>query len=56
MPQHDGVHKLVAQLLCDTGMRILEALHLQMEDSDFNHGAIIVREALAAQPQSDAAM
>ena len=43
--QLDGVHKLIAQLLYGTGMRILEALRLRVKDIDFDHGAIIVREA-----------
>ncbi|GAB4218512.1 MAG: class 1 integron integrase IntI1 [Rhodoferax sp.] len=40
----DGVHRLVAQLLYGTGMRILEGLRLRVKDVDFEHGAIIVRE------------
>lgn len=40
----DGVQHLLAQLLYGTGMRILEALRLRVQDVDFEHGAIIVRE------------
>ncbi len=40
-----GVHQLVAQLLYGTGMRIMEALRLRVKDVDFDHGAIVVREA-----------
>ncbi len=38
-------HALFAQLLYGTGMRILEGLRLRTKDVDFEHGAIIVREA-----------
>jgi integron integrase len=41
----DGVHRLVAQLLYGTGMRVMEALRLRVKDVDFEHGAIVVREA-----------
>ena len=40
----DGVHRLVAQLLYGTGMRILEGLRLRVKDVGFEHGAIVVRE------------
>ncbi|QTD46217.1 integron integrase [Ottowia testudinis] len=40
-----GVHQLVAQLLYGTGMRVMEALRLRVKDVDFDHGAIVVREA-----------
>lgn len=40
----DGVHRLLAQLLYGTGMRILEVLRLRIKDIDFEHGAIVVRE------------
>jgi len=45
----DGVHRLVAQLLYGTGMRILEGLRLRVKDVDFDHGAIIVREGKGAK-------
>jgi integron integrase len=41
----DGVHRLVAQLLYGTGMRVLEGLRLRVQDVDFEHGAILVRQA-----------
>lgn len=41
----DGVHRLVAQLLYGTGMCVMEALRLRVKDVDFEHGAIVVREA-----------
>jgi integron integrase len=37
-------HRLLAQLLYGTGMRITEALQLRVKDLDFDHGAVIVRE------------
>ena len=40
----DGEHRLFAQLLYGTGMRITEALQLRTKDVDFERGAIIVRE------------
>ena len=41
----DGLTLLVAQLLCGTGMRILEALRLRVKDIDFERNLIVVREA-----------
>lgn len=41
----DGAYGLIAALLYGTGMRILEALRLRTKDLDFEHGAIVVREA-----------
>jgi integron integrase len=41
----DGTHWLIASLLYGTGMRVMEALRLRVKDVDFEHGAIIVREA-----------
>jgi integron integrase len=40
----DGEHRLFAQLLYGTGMRISEGLQLRVKDVDFERGAIIVRE------------
>lgn len=39
----DGAHKLLAQLLYGTGMRITEALQLRIKDVDFERRTIIVR-------------
>ena len=39
-----GTHRLLAQVLYGTGMRITEALQLRVKDLDFDHGAVIVRE------------
>lgn len=39
----EGVHRLLAQLLYGTGLRISEALRLRIKDVDFQHRAIIVR-------------
>ena len=41
----EGEHRLFAQLLYGTGMRISEGLQLRVKDLDFDHGTIIVREA-----------
>ena len=43
----EGEHRLFAQLLYGTGMRISEGLQLRVKDLDFDHGTIIVREARA---------
>ena len=40
----DGEHRLFAQLLYGTGMRINEGLQLRVKDMDFERGIIIVRE------------
>ena len=40
-----GTHALFARLLYGTGMRITEALQLRIKDVDFDHRAIIIREA-----------
>lgn len=42
--QMSGVHRLLAELLYGTGMRITEALSLRVKDVDFGHRAIYVRE------------
>jgi len=39
-----GVHRLFAQLLYGTGLRITEGLQLRVKDVDFAHSAIVVRE------------
>lgn len=39
----EGEHRLFAQLLYGTGLRIAEALQLRVKDIDFAHGAVIVR-------------
>jgi integron integrase len=39
-----GEHRLLAQLLYGTGMRITEALQLRVKDIDFHRNTIIVRE------------
>jgi integron integrase len=39
----DGEHRLFAQLLYGTGMRLSEGLHLRVKDLDFEHRAVIVR-------------
>jgi integron integrase len=39
----DGEHRLLAQLLYGTGLRITEALQLRVKDLDFEHRTLIVR-------------
>jgi integron integrase len=39
----DGEHRLLAQLLYGTGLRIAEALQLRIKDLDFEHRTLIVR-------------
>lgn len=40
----DGVPSLIGQLLYGSGLRLLEALRLRVEDVDFDNGQIIVRD------------
>ena len=42
--QMSGVHRLLAELLYGTGMRITEAISLRVKDVAFGHRAIYVRE------------
>jgi integron integrase len=39
-----GEHRLLAQLLYSTGLRITEGLQLRIKDVDFEHRAVVVRE------------
>ncbi len=41
--QLEGVHQLIARLLYGTGMRIMEALRLRVQDVDFHYRQITVR-------------
>ena len=41
--QLEGVHQLVARLLYGTGMRIMEAVRLRVQDVDFHYRQITVR-------------
>ena len=45
----DPAHRLLAQLLYGTGMRLLEAIRLRVKDVDFDRRAIIVREGKGAK-------
>lgn len=45
----DASHRLLAQLLYGTGMRITEAISLRVKDVDFEHRALVVREAKGAK-------
>ena len=42
-------HRLLAQLLYGTGMRITEAISLRVKDVDFEHQALVVREGKGAK-------
>ena len=48
----EGEHRLFAQLLYGTGMRIGEGLQLRVKDLDFDHGTIIVREAKGSKDRA----
>ncbi len=48
----EGEHRLFAQLLYGTGMRISEGLQLRVKDLDFDHGAIIVREGKGSKDRA----
>lgn len=41
--QLDGIHQLVARLLYGTGMRLMEAVRLRVQDVDFHYRQITVR-------------
>ena len=45
----DGGHRLLAQLLYGTGMRIMEGVRLRVKDVDFERRAIVVREGKGAK-------
>ncbi len=45
----EGEHRLFAQLLYGTGLRISEGLRLRVKDVDFAHNSIIVREGKGAK-------
>lgn len=49
----EGEHRLFAQLLYGTGMRISEGLQLRVKDLDFDHGTIIVREGKGSKDRAD---
>jgi integron integrase len=40
----DGFHRLIAQLLYGTGMRLMEGLRLRVKDLDFEYKTVTVRE------------
>jgi len=44
-----GPHRLLAQLLYGTGMRIMEGLRLRVKDVDFERRALVVREGKGAK-------
>ncbi len=48
----EGEHRLFAQLLYGTGMRISEGLQLRVKDLDFDHGTIIVREGKGSKDRA----
>jgi integron integrase len=42
--QLEGIHELVARLLYGTGMRLMEAIRLRVQDIDFHYRQITVRD------------
>ena len=48
----EGEHRLFAQLLYGTGMRISEGLQLRVKDLGFDHGTIIVREGKGSKDRA----
>jgi len=42
--QMSGIHKLIAQLLYGSGLRLMEALRLRIKDLDFEYRTITVRD------------
>ena len=42
-------HRLLAQLLYGTGMRITKAIGLRVKDVDFEHQALVVHEGKGAK-------
>jgi len=44
-----GTHRLLAELLYGTGMRIMEALRLRVKDVDFGRAEILVRDGKGAK-------
>jgi integron integrase len=47
--QMSGIHKLVAQLLYGSGLRLLECLRLRVKDLDFSYRTITVRDGKGQQ-------
>ena len=45
----DAEHRLLAQLLYGTGMRIMEGIRLRVKDVDFERRALVVREGKGAK-------
>lgn len=45
----DGEHRVLAQLLYGTGMRIMEGIRLRVKDIDFERRALVVREGKGAK-------
>ena len=44
LAQMQGLHKLMAQLIYGTGLRLHECLTLRVQDLDFAHGRVVVRQ------------
>ena len=44
-----GTHRLLAELLYCTGLRIMEALRLRVKDVDFGRAEILVRDGKGAK-------
>ena len=44
-----GAHLLMAQMLCGTGLRLMELLRLRVKDVDFGRGQIVVHDGKGAK-------
>jgi integron integrase len=49
LTQLSGVHRLMAQLLYGSGLRLMECVRLRVKDIDFAHRTIIVRDGKGEQ-------
>jgi integron integrase len=49
LAQLSGTHRLMAQLLYGSGLRLMECVRLRVKDIDFAHRAIIVRDGKGEQ-------
>jgi len=45
----NGVYGLMANLLYDTGMRLMECVRLRVKDVDFERGEILIRDGKGGQ-------
>jgi integron integrase len=45
----DGTYLLIANLLCGSGLRLIEGLRLRVKDVDFTRGQVLVRDGKGAK-------